>query len=168
MVSTLIILGVALLAVVFAYALLRSGRVQLSNEQDWENKRHVVDVQIFRVLLDPKEEAHLRDVLSAHKFATFQRRRIRLALDMLRLVDENASMLMGLGQLARMKGDPALAQKVDELITTAFQLRLNLLLARGGLYLKWLFPSWPVSLPAFEVRYQHLLDSLHASSGAAA
>jgi len=125
-------------------------------------------VQIFRILLDRKEEAQLRSSLSRNQFVTFQRRRIRLALRMMRLVDENAGMLMGLGRLARMKGDPTLTQKVDELIATAFQLRLNLLLARLCLYLKWLFPSWTVSLPAFEVRYQHLLDSLQTSSSAAA
>ena len=168
MVSTLLILAVAFLALVFAYALLRDGHAELRNEQDWEERKHAIDVQIFRILLDRREEAQLRSCLSQDQFVTFQRRRIRLALRMIRLVDENAGMLMGLGRVARMKDDPALTQKVDELIATAFQLRLNLLLARLCLYLKWLFPSWPVSLPAFDVRYQHLLDSLHVSSGAAA
>ena len=167
MVSTLLILAVAFLVLVFVYALLR-GHADLRNEQDWEQKRHPIDVEIFRVLLDRKEEAQLRSFLSHNQFRIFQRRRIGLALRMLRLVDENAGMLMALGRLARMKGDPALTQKVDELIATAFQLRLNLLLARLCLYLKWLFPSWTVSLPAFDVRYQHLLDSLRASSIAAA
>lgn len=168
MVSTLLILVVAFLALVLAYALLRDGYAELRDEQDWEAKRHAIDVQIFRILLDRKEEAQLRSCLSQNQFATFQRRRVHLALRMLRLVDENASMLMGLGRLARMKGDPALTEKVDELIATAFQLRLNLVLARLCLCLKWLFPSWPVSLPAFDVRYQHLLDSLHVFGGAAA
>jgi hypothetical protein len=168
MVSTLLILAVAFLVLVFAYALLRGGHAELRNEQDWEEKKHAIDVQIFRTLLDRKEEAQLRSSLSQNQFATFQRRRIRLALRMLRLVDENAAMLMGLGRLVRMKRDPALKQQVDEFITTAFQLRLNLLMARFCLYLKWLFPSWTVSLPAFDMRYQHLLDSLHLSSNAAA
>ena len=85
---------------------------------------------------------------------------------MLNLVDENAGMAMELGRLAKLKGDLAAAAKIDELIGTAFQLRLNLLLARLYLYIKWVFPSWAVSLPAFEVRYQHLLDSMHATSRA--
>lgn len=83
-----------------------------------------------------------------------------MALCMLRLVEENAGMLMRLGQLARMKGDPALTQKANELVATAIQLRLNLLLARLCLCLKWLFPSWTASVPAFELRYQDLLDCL--------
>jgi hypothetical protein len=168
MVSALLILVVAFLALFLAYSLLRGGYAELRNERDWEENKHAIDVQIFRILLDRKQEAELRNLLSPNQFATFQRRRTRLALRMLRLVDENTGMLMALGRLARMKGDPALTLKIDELITTAFQLRLNLLLARLCLYIKWLFPSRMVSLPAFDVPYQHLLDSLHASSGAVA
>ena len=94
MVSTLIILGVALLALVFAYSLLRGGHGELLDEDEWTEKNHVIDVEIFRVLLDRKEEAQLRSCLSGNQFAKFQRRRIRLALGMIRLVDENAGKLM--------------------------------------------------------------------------
>ena len=164
MVSTLVIFAVAAMALVCAYGLLRSGYPEILNGRDWDEKKHEIDVQIFRTLLDRNEELQLRSFLSQNQFAAFQRRRIHLALRMLRLVDENAGMLMELGRLAKIKGAPALTQKVDELITTALQLRLNLLLARFCLYLKWLFPSATVSLPAFEVRYQYLLDSLQGSS----
>ena len=87
---------------------------------------------------------------------------------MLRLVDENAGMAMELGRLAKIKGDLALAPKIDQMIAEAFQLRLNLLLARLCLYLKWVFPSWSVSFPAFEVRYRHLLDSMRVTGAAIA
>jgi hypothetical protein len=160
MVSTLLILAVASSALALAWSLLRSGHPEIRNGQDWEEKKHEIDVQIFRALLDRDEERLLRSSLSRNQFEAFQRRRIRLALRMLQLVEENAGMLMRLGQLARMKGDPAVTQKADELVATAIQFRLNLLLARFCLSLKWVFPSWTVSLPAFEVRYQHLLDSL--------
>jgi hypothetical protein len=168
MVTTLLILAVALLALALAYALLRRAHTGVRDDHDWEQRKHAIDVKIFRVLLDRDEEAHLRRFLPPNQFANFQRRRIHLALQMLRLVDDNAGMAMELGRLAKLKGDPALASNIDEMIATAFQLRLNLLLARLCLYVKWVFPSWAVSLPAFEVRYQHLLDSMHASSGAVA
>jgi len=166
MVSTLLTLAVASLALVLAYALLRRAHTGLRDGHDWEQRKHAIDVEIFRVLLDRKEENQLRRFLLPHQFANFQRRRIHLALRMLSLVDDNAGMAMELGRLAKMKGDLALAAKIDEMIATAFQLRLNLLLARLCLYLKLVFPSWSVSLPAFEVRYQHLLDSMHATSRA--
>jgi hypothetical protein len=160
MVSTLLVLTAAASALALAWSLLRSVPSEIKNQLDWEERKHEIDVQIFRALLDSGEETYLRSSLSRNQFQEFRRKRIRLALRMLRLVEENAGMLMRLGQLARMKGDPALTEKADELVATAMQFRLNLLLAKLSLCLKWLFPSWTVSLPAFEARYQHLLDSV--------
>jgi hypothetical protein len=168
MVSTLLTISAASLVLVLAYALLRGAHTGVRNEQDWEEKKHEIDVQIFRVLFEHNGEVQLRRCLSSRQFATFQRRRIALALHMLRLVDDNAGMLMQLGRHAKMKGDPTLTRRSDELIATAFQLRLNLLVARLCLHVKWIFPSWTVSLPAFDVRYQNLLDSLHTSGSAVA
>jgi len=168
MVSTLLTLAVALLALAFAYALLRNAHTGIRDDRDWEEKRHRIDVEIFRVLLDRNEEAELRRFLPPDQFAAFQRRRIRLALHMIRLVDDNAGMLMELVRLAKRKDDPAQAQQVDELIASAFQLRINLLVAKLCLLLKWIFPSWTISLPAFDARYQHLLDSVQASGRAIA
>ena len=165
MVSTLLTVAVASLALVLAYALLRRAHTGLRDDRDWEQRKHTIDVEVFRVILDRNEENQLRRFLSPNQFAKFQRRRIHLALRMLRQVDENAGMAMQLGRLAKMRSDPALAAKIDEMIATAFQLRLNLVLARLCLYVKWTFPSLRVFLPAFEVRYQHLLDSMRASSG---
>lgn len=160
MFSTLLTLTVASLALVLAYAILRRAHTGVRDDRDWELRKHAIDVEIFRVMLDRNEELQLRRFLSPHQFTNFQRRRIHLALRMLSLVDDNAGMAMQLGRLAKMKGDLALAPRIDEMIATAFQLRLNLLLARLCLCLKWAFPSAALSLPAFEVRYQHLLDSM--------
>lgn len=168
MFSTLLTLAVASLALGLSYALLRGAHTGVRDNHDWEQRKHPIDVEIFRVLLDHNEEVQLRRFLSARQFADFQRRRIHLALRMLRLVDNNAGMVMQLGRLAKMKSDLALAPKIDEMIATAFQLRLNLLLATLCLCLKWVFPSWAVSLPAFEVRYQRLLDSMYATGRAIA
>jgi len=160
MLSTLIVLTAALSVLALAWSLLRRAHPEIRNGGDWEERKHEIDVQIFRALLDRDEESYLRSSLSRHQFQEFRRKRIRLALRMLGLVEENADMLMKLGQLARLKGDPVLTEKADELVATAIRFRLNLVLARLSLYLRWLFPSWTVSLPTFEVRYQHLLDSL--------
>jgi hypothetical protein len=160
MVSTLLVFAAALSALALAWSLLRRVHPEIRNRQDWDEKKHEIDVHIFRALLDRNEERYLRSTLSRNQFREFRRKRIRLALRMLRLVEENAGMLTKLGQLARMKGDPALTEQADELVATAIQFRLNLVQARLSLWLKWLFPFWTVSLPAFEAQYQQLLDSL--------
>jgi hypothetical protein len=160
MVSTLIVVTVASLALALAWGVLRSGHPEICSRQDWEEKKHDIDLPIFRTLVDPDEECYIRGALSPRQFHSFQRRRMRLALRMLNMAEENAGMLMKLGELARLKGDPEVTLKADELIATAIQFRLNLYLLKLCLYLKWLYPLWNASLPTFEVRYQYLLDSL--------
>ena|SRR5256885_15057212 len=160
MASTLLILAVAASALGLAWALLRKGPFDIRTDQDWEEKKNDIDVQIVRALLDPNEERYLRRSLSPRQFKIFYRRRIRLTLRMLRLVDENAGMLIRMGQLARLKHDAELTRQADELIATAIQFRWNLFLARPCLYVQCLMPSWGLSLAALGVRYRHLLDSL--------
>jgi hypothetical protein len=166
MVSTLLILAIAALALGLGYSLLRNAHLAARVQQ--EQNSFEIDVEIFRVLLDANQELQLRQYLTAIQFAAFERRRIRIALRMLRVVDHNTGMLMQRARLAKIKNDSEVAAKMDQLIGNAFQLRLNLILARCCLYLKWLFPSWTVVLPAFDVRYQHLLDSMYAPGGAMA
>ena len=161
MVSTLAILGVASAALILAWSLLRSRHPDIPDGRGWEEIRQDVDVKVFRVLLDIEEERFLRNSLSNDQFLVFQRRRIRLALEVLTMVEDNTAMLMRLGQRARMKvDDRTLTQCADQLIATAIQLRFNLLLARSCLSIRWLFPSCKLSVPAFEERYQQLLISL--------
>jgi hypothetical protein len=160
MVSAILILSVAALALALAWSLLRRAPTEIRSLQDWEASQHEIDVGILCSLLECGEERYLRDHLSRRQFETFQMRRTRLALRMLRLMEENAGMLMRLGELAKMKGDPILSQKADELLARALHLRWNLLLGRLCLYLKWVFPSWTVSVLALEVKYQDLMSCL--------
>lgn len=160
MVSTLVVLGVIAVALVLAWSLLRSGHSDIRSLENWEAQRHEIDIPIFQLLLDRDEERYLRSSLPRNQFFAFQRMRIRLALRMLRLVEENASMSMSLGQLAKIKRDPVLTQAANEVVATAIQLRLNLLLVKPCLSLKWLFPSGVISVPVFEERYRHLLDCM--------
>src|ERR1044071_2358410 len=101
MVSTLIILFASLLCLLVVWSVLRSGLPQVRTLDDWESGKHEVDLGAFRLLLDPVEEAYLRASLPVPEFRTFQRQRLRLALNSLELVGKNAAMLMKLGQLAK-------------------------------------------------------------------
>jgi len=166
MVSTLLIVAVAVVALGLGYSLLRNAHVAAGHDSLQDPT--AIDVEIFRVLLDRHQELQLHQYLTSSQFASFERRRIRIALRMLRLVDHNTGMLMQRARMAKSRKDSELAGKMDELIGNAFQLRLNLTLARICLYLKWVFPSWTVFLPAFDVRYQHLLDSVYAPGRAMA
>jgi hypothetical protein len=160
MVSTLLILAVVATALAVVWSLLHSGHHGPLTLQDWDKKKRDIDVRIFRSLVDADEERYLSISLPRDQFAAFQRRRTSLALEMLHLANENASMLMRLGSLATATNDAELASEADRLVAAATQFRLNILLARCCLRLKWIFPRWSVSVPSVEARYQHLLDSL--------
>jgi hypothetical protein len=161
MVSTLIILAVVAAALAGVWFLLfHTGCRGPFTARDWDEKKHDVDVEIFRSLLNLDDERYLASSLSRDEFAAFHRKRTSLALKMVRMANENAGMLMRLGSLAAAAEDAALAEEGDQLVAAATQFRLNLLLAQFCLWLKWIFPRWSVSVPAVEMRYQHLLDSL--------
>lgn len=165
MVSTLLILVVAFAVLFFSWSLLRLGAWRLPKPQLWEQNGHEVDVQIFRVLTNCNEARFLRSSLSPAQFRQVQRRRIRLTLRILRLVEGNAEWLMSQTRLAKSDGDRTGAKVADELIAAAVQLRLNLWLARVYLCVQWLSPTWTFSVPDCAAQYQRLLDSLAGIRG---
>jgi len=160
MVSTLIILFAAGLCLLLVWVVLRSGP-QIQSLDDWEAKKHEVDLDAFRLFLDPAEEQYLRASLPEAEFRAFQRRRLQLALVSLDLVGKNAVMLIKLGQLAKVGANPGLAREAEELTQGALRLRVNLLFVQPYLRLKWFFPGWTVSVPAFALPYEELLSYLN-------
>jgi hypothetical protein len=160
MVSTLTILCASVLSLYLVWTMVRPGLPQIQSLEDWEAKKHEVDPEVFRILLDPAEERYLRQSLLPHEFRPFQRRRLALALRSLDLVGENAAMLMKLGQLAKTEANPRLAKEAADLIHGALWLRVNLSLAQPCLWLKWLFPGWALRFPAVEMPYEELLTYL--------
>ena len=157
MVSTLTILFVSVLSLLLVWKVLRPGFPQVKNLEDWEARKHEVDPEIFRLLVDPAEEQFLRCSFSPHEFRSLQRRRMALALQTIRLVGDNAAMLMKLGQLAKSEANPALTRDAEDLIYGALRLRVNLWLVQPCLWLKWLFPGWTRMFPAIEMPYGELL-----------
>jgi hypothetical protein len=157
MVSTITILLVSVLSLYLVWTILRPGLPEIKSLADWEGRNHAIDPELFRVLLDPAEERYLRQSLPSREFRIFQRKRIALALRWLELVGENASMLLKLGQLAKMEPNSGLAREAEDLIRGALRLRVNLMLAQPCLWLKWLSPGWALSLPAVEIPYQESL-----------
>jgi hypothetical protein len=161
MVSTLTILFVSVLSLFLVWKVLRPSFPQVKNLEDWEAMKHEVDPDVFGLLLDPAEEQYLRRSFRPQEFRALQRRRMALALHAIRLVGDNAGMLMKLGQLAKSETNPALTKEAEDLIYGALRLRVNLLLVQPYLWLKWLFPGWTGTFPAIEMSYEELLAYLN-------
>jgi hypothetical protein len=160
MVSTLLVLAAAAISLALTWALLRGGSVEIRSLEDWEAHKNEIDIEMFRVLVDPGEEYYLRQSFSKLQFRRVLRKRISLALRTLVLIRENAALLTKLGALAKGTDNPALAREAEALSAAALQLRLNLVLMRFCLWIKWLFPSFSVSVPLGEIRYNALLNHL--------
>ena len=161
MVSILTILLASGLVLLLVWAVSRPGSLQIRSLDDWESKKHEVDLGAFRLLLDAEEERYLRSSLRPSEFREFQRRRLALALRSLEMVGKNAAMLMKLGQLAREGANSELAREAEELVRGALRLRVNLLLVQPYLAVKWMFPGWRVPVPAFAFPYEELLGYLN-------
>lgn len=161
MVSTLLILAVVACALAMVWVLVvRNGQQATLTLADWNQKKWEIDAQVFRSLVDCSQHEYLVRSLSPREFTSYERRRIRLALRMLRSANENAEMLVRLGTTARATKNPTLAREADQLVVAATQFRVNLALARACLWAKWVFPHWLISLPPIEARYRNMVNSL--------
>jgi hypothetical protein len=161
MVSAILILILSACVVAAAVLLLFRGcEDEQFSFKDWALHKHEVYIEVFRVLIQSDQERYLAESLTYPQFANFQRRRIALALRMVKLVDENVDMLMKLGRQARVSKDPMLAQHADNLLLSTSYLRLNLLLAKYCLRIKWIFPRWRGLVPPLLEPYRKLMDSL--------
>jgi hypothetical protein len=160
MVSSILILILSVCVVAAAVLLLFRGREdEQSSIKDWELHRNEVYIDLFRVLTQSDQERYLAQSLTYPQFADCQRRRIVLALRILKLVDDDADMLMKLGRQARVSKDLMLAQDAEHLLLSASYLRLNLFLAKCCLRIKWIFPRWRGLVPSLRRPYRKLMDS---------
>src|SRR4030088_3558227 len=125
MVSTLIILCAIFLSLFLVGTILRPRLPEIRRADDWEAKKHEVDLGAFRILLDPAEERYLRDSLSPSEFRFYQRQRLRLALRSLELVGKHAAMMIKLGQMTQLGANPMLAKEAEDLINGELRLRVN-------------------------------------------
>jgi hypothetical protein len=160
MVSTILVLSVALLVLFLSWKILSDGESEIKGLGEWESRKHEVDIRVFRMLIDRNEEQFLRRCLSPRRHRCFQRRRTKLALHMVQLVFDNARMVTSLAQVAKAHHDPVLTAQADELLAAAFRLRLDLALAKLFLSLKWAVPGLPIAIPLWAPRYRFVVSSL--------
>jgi hypothetical protein len=160
MVSTLLVLSIAAVSIALTWALLRGRGMEVRGLEDWEAHRNEVDFEMFRWLIDPAEERYLQQSLSKTQSRNFLRKRIGLALRVMALMGENAALLTKLAELARGAQSTALVREAEALSTAALRLRMNLGLMKLCLWIKWCFPNWSLSVPAWEIGYNTLLNHL--------
>jgi hypothetical protein len=120
-----------------------------------------LDIEAFRNLIDPNEEAFLRDRLPPQKFREIKRQRAWAAILYAWEVGAAASALAQLGQAAQRSADPATAASGLQLSENAFRLRLQSIRACLRLATGIILPGLRTQpIPALAEQYERAADNL--------
>ena len=84
-----------------------------------------LDIEAFRNLIDPAEEAFLRGTLSPKEFRAVKRDRAWAALAYVRCAGKAAAAFARAGQAAQRSSDPQIAESGVQVAERALQLRLH-------------------------------------------
>jgi hypothetical protein len=113
---------------------------------------HALDIEAFRNLVDPEEEAFLRSHLPAQEFRKIKRERARAALAYVKELSGASLQFARLGDAAKRSTDPVIAASGRQIANSAISLRLRALEANVRLV-------WSAAFPGFDSRpLRSLLD----------
>jgi hypothetical protein len=104
-----------------------------------------LDIEAFRNLVDPDEEAFLRTRLPLEEFRTLRRERVHAALAYVNELSRASLQFARLGDAAKRSSDPAVAASGREIANDAIFLRMLALNARVRLTLAAFFPGLDTS-----------------------
>src|SRR6266516_4678876 len=101
MMSTIPIVLVALLAVLFVIRQAKGRASGIKSPEDLRAQLCAVDIDAFRNLTDPSEEGFLQSHLSRGDYRKLRRQRLLAALKYVSCVAKNAAVLIRMGEEAR-------------------------------------------------------------------
>lgn len=132
---------VAAVALVLILGVTVSRSLQFSRSSALSSRIEPIDVEAFRNLVDPAENAYLRRQLPATEFRSVQRERLRSAAAYIRVASHNATVLVTIGQAALSAGDISTQQAARQLVDDALLLRRNATVALVRIYLALAWPN---------------------------
>jgi hypothetical protein len=161
MIATAIIGCTIAVLLILVWYLAKTSTAGADALQVWGSQGQSVNVDAFRLLVNPDETAYLWKSVPEAEFRRLQRKRIALALRSVRMMASNAGLLMGVATQARHTNtdDSEIAAAAERLMLLSFQVRINALVVEVYLLLKWIFPAWAMSIPVAIERYERLLQN---------
>jgi len=153
MIITMIVIALALCAITLFYTAAR-------NRNKSTQMVRPVDVQALRTLLDRDDETFLREKLPRSRFWRLKRQRILVTLRYVGRIAGNASLVMRLGETARLNPDPDVAQAAIQVMELATQIRLQCLLAFAKLSAEFALPSLQLTPAVLAPKYQTLRENV--------
>ena len=120
-----------------------------------------IDIEAFRNLVDPAEEAFLRSNLAPKKFREIKRERAWAALAYVRSAGRAAVLFTEIGQAAQRSSDPKIAASGTQIADSALRLRLYTLQAHVRLLTAATLPGVRnLSLPPLIDHYERTAETL--------
>ncbi|MGA2335600.1 MAG: hypothetical protein WA383_11820 [Terriglobales bacterium] len=145
---------------ILAYVAIRNRTRRVDLEKAVQAFRSL-DIDAFRNLLDPAEEAFLRDNLSPKKFREIKRQRAWAALIYVWEAGRAATALAKIGQAAQRSSDSKIVASGVQVAESAFRLRLQTLRACPHLLTEILLPERQGrSLPPLVAQYERAAEIL--------
>ena len=154
----LVVAAVLSLVVILRAGVLRT--LQISKDASTSPRIVPLDVEAFRNLADPGEDAYLRRHLPAWEFRRVRRARLRAMAAYVQIAGRNAAALVLLAQKALNSADPQTAEAALQLLNQALLLRRNAAFVLFRLYLAL---AWPHS----SLAAAPILEDYRQLSGAA-
>ena len=154
-----VVIIVVVAAMLFAGTLLvvvRGGPGASGTLDDVGPHTRPVDLLAFRNLIDPDEEAFLRERLAPADFRRIERERLRAALEYVKRTAWNAAVLLRVGESLR--HEQAVAGMGRDLASAALRLRMNALAALALLHVRLWMPGIAIALPQLARGYEDLRD----------
>jgi hypothetical protein len=151
---TMIVIALALGALAVLYGAVQRRR----NESD--QALRPVDVQALRTLMDRDDELFLRERLPRSHFCRLKRQRIRVTMTYVRRISANSSVVMRLGEAARLNSDPQVAEAASQVIELATQIRLQCMVAFAKLVAEFAVPSLQLTPAMLVPKYQTLRENV--------
>jgi len=99
--------------------------LQVSSEDNLAGQIRPLDIEAFRNLADPSEEAYLRRFLPAAEFRKVRRARLHALAAYVQVAGKNAALLVRMGQRALASSDEATAEAARQLVNLALLMRRN-------------------------------------------
>jgi hypothetical protein len=159
MTLAIILVIAAALALVFILGVAASRSLQISSSASLAGQIQPIDVEAFRVLVDPAEDDYLRRRLSAAEFRVVRRERLRAMAAYIRIAGRNAAVLVRMGQGALTIGDADTAEAARRLVDNALLLRRNAAFALLRIYIALAWPNSGLAAVAVLHGYEQLNGS---------
>jgi len=156
MMISIVLLLASLLSLIGLFAVVRRRTTSLARLDQLGGRTHPVDVEAFRNLVSPGEDAFLRARLPAREYRAIRRERLHATAEYIQQVAQNAAILMRVGEANRANPDPAIASAGRVLVENALRLRVLAIVALVKIYAALIVPASSSSFAGLANGYQEL------------